>query len=69
MKVDINGNLFATGPGGVLVISPAGKLIGRFRLNRQVSNLAFGADGRLYITSKDLIVRVWIKTKPNRFVN
>ena len=24
MKVDINGNLFATGPGGVLVISPAG---------------------------------------------
>ncbi len=46
-----------------------GKLIGRFRLNRPVSNLAFGADGRLYITSKDLIVRVWIKTKPNRFVN
>jgi gluconolactonase len=69
MKVDIHGNLFASGPGGVLVISPEGKLIGRFRLDRPVSNVAFGADGRLYITAQDLIVRVWIKTKPNRVIS
>lgn len=69
MKVDIHGNLFASGPGGVLVISPAGKLIGRFRLDRPASNVAFGADGRLYITAKDIIARVWMKTKPNRIVS
>jgi gluconolactonase len=69
MKVDIHGNLFASGPGGVLVISPEGKLLGRFRLDRPVSNVAFGADGRLYITAADLIVRVWIKTKPNRVIS
>lgn len=69
MKVDINGNLFATGPGGVLVLSPEGRLLGRFHLDRPVSNLAFGADGRLYMTAKDIVIRVWIKTKPNRVVN
>lgn len=69
LKVDINGNIFATGPGGVLVLSPAGELIGRFNLDRPVSNLVFGADGRLYFTAEDLIVRVWIKTKPVRFIS
>ena len=68
MKVDIHGNLFATGPGGVLVISPDSKLIGRFRFNQTVSNIAFGADGRLYFSIKDIIARIWIKTKPNRLV-
>lgn len=66
MKVDIHGNVYASGPGGVLVISPEGKLLGRFRLDRPVSNVAFGADGRLYITAQDIVVRVWVKTKPNR---
>ena len=69
LKVDINGNVFATGPGGVLVLSPAGELIGLFNLDRPVSNIVFGTDGRLYLTAKDLIVRVWIKTKPARFIS
>lgn len=69
LKVDIHGNLFATGPGGVLVISPEGKLLGRFRLDRPASNVAFGADGRLYITAQDLVARVWVKTKPNRVIS
>lgn len=68
MKVDIHGNIFATGPGGVLVLSSEGLLIGRFRLDRPVSNIAFGADGRLYFTAKDIVARVWIKTKPNRML-
>eukprot|EP00600_Ochromonadales_sp_CCMP1393_P007396 CAMPEP_0174959068 /NCGR_PEP_ID=MMETSP0004_2-20121128/2978_1 /TAXON_ID=420556 /ORGANISM="Ochromonas sp., Strain CCMP1393" /LENGTH=409 /DNA_ID=CAMNT_0016207359 /DNA_START=67 /DNA_END=1293 /DNA_ORIENTATION=- len=59
LKVDIHGNVFATGPGGVIVINPEGKLIGRFRFDRPVSNLAFGADGRLYFTASDIIARVW----------
>lgn len=50
------------------LLDDTGKLIGRFRLDRPVSNLAFGADGRLYITARDIIARVWVKTKPNRIV-
>lgn len=67
-KVDINGNIFASGPGGVLVFSPEGKLIGRFRLDMPVSNVAFGEDGRLYITASDKVIRVWIKTKPTKLI-
>lgn len=68
MKVDIYGNIFVAGPGGVLVINPDGVLIGRLRLDKLVSNLAFGSDGRLYITTNDSILRMWIKTKPNRIM-
>lgn len=68
MKVDIHGNVFATGPGGVLVISPEGKLLGLLEVDRPVSNVAFGADGRLYATAKDAVVRVAVKTKPARIV-
>lgn len=68
IKVDIHGNVFASGPGGVLVISPQGELLGRLRFDRPVSNLAFGGDGRLYITAKDIVARLWVKTKPVRIV-
>lgn len=68
-KVDINGNLFASGPGGVIVLSPEGQLIGRYRLDRPVSNVAFGSDGRLYFTASDLVTRAWVKTRPARFLN
>jgi gluconolactonase len=69
MKVDINGNVFAAGPGGVLVLSPEGVLIGRFQIDRPVSNVAFGGDGRLYATASDVITRIWIKTKPVRIIS
>jgi gluconolactonase len=69
MKVDMHGNVFAAGPGGVLVISPEGVLIGRFRIDRPVSNVAFGGDGRLYATASDVITRIWIKTKPVRIIS
>ena len=69
LKVDIQGNLFTAGPGGVLVISPEGVLIGRFKLDRPVTNLAFGGDGRLYITLEDIVVRIKIKTKGSRIIS
>ena len=68
-RVDIFGNIFASGPGGVLVFSPSGKLIGRFNLDKPVSNVAFGGDGRLYFTVSDTIVRVYIKSKPIRIIS
>ena len=64
MCVDVQGNLWATGPGGVLVISPAGKLLGRILLAKATANCAFGSDGSvLYITSSDRICRVQTRTK------
>lgn len=68
-RIDIYGNIFASGPGGVLVFSPSGNLIGRFNLEKPCSNVAFGGDGRLYFTVSDTIVRVYIKTKPIRIIS
>jgi gluconolactonase len=63
-KVDEHGNIFATGPGGVLVISPEGKHLGTISTGDLTSNCAFGDDGRsLYITSNSRLCRVKLKTK------
>jgi gluconolactonase len=62
-KLDRNGNLFATGPDGVNIISPAGKLLGLIRVyGRPTSNCAFNEQKDiLYITADDLVLRVKIK--------
>lgn len=54
MKVDEDGNLYATGPGGVLIFSPAGKHLGTITIPEVPTNLAFGgADGKtLFITAQ-----------------
>jgi gluconolactonase len=65
-KLDENGNLWATGPGGVYVISPQGKLLGRLETGERTSNIAWGDDGSmLYITSDMYICRVKTSTKGN----
>jgi gluconolactonase len=53
MKVGPNGNLFATGPGGVWIVSPGGTLLGKILTPAPGTNVAFGdPDGRgLFITS------------------
>jgi gluconolactonase len=64
LKIDVQGNLFATGPGGVLVISPAGKLLGRIDTNQPTANCAWGDNGStLYITANMLLCRIKTKTK------
>ena len=64
LKVDEKGNLFATGPGGVLIISPEGKHIGSLLTGRPTGNCCFGDDGRtLYITSDDVLLRIRLKTR------
>jgi gluconolactonase len=64
MCVDVEGNLWATGPGGVLIISPEGKLLGRILLGKATANCTFGGDGSmLYITSSDRVCRVQTRTK------
>ena len=51
MKVDVHGNLFSTGPGGVWVFDAQTNLLGRIYLPDKTSNLAWGQDGHsLFIT-------------------
>jgi gluconolactonase len=64
MKVDKNGNLFATGPGGVLIFSPQGKHLGTILTGQATANVAFGDDGSaLYITADLFLARVKTRTQ------
>ncbi|MXZ71881.1 MAG: SMP-30/gluconolactonase/LRE family protein [Acidobacteria bacterium] len=57
--VDTMGNLWASGPGGIAVISPEGELLGTVRPDEQPANAAFGNDGRtLYMTARTGLYRV-----------
>lgn len=64
MKVDRKGNIFATGPGGVLIFSPQGKHLGSILTGESTANCAFGDDGStLYITADMYLARIRIATK------
>lgn len=64
LAVDANGNLFATGPGGVLVLSPQGKHLGTILTGHATANCKFGDDGgTLYVTAHEYLLRVETKTK------
>ena len=64
LKIDTNGNLFATGPGGVLVFSPEGKHLGTILTGQATSNVAFGDDGHsLFITADMYLMRVRLKAR------
>jgi gluconolactonase len=64
LKVDNRGNLWATGPGGVLIFSPAGKHLGTLATGEATGNCAWGDDGStLYITADMYLGRVKTKVK------
>lgn len=68
MAVDRHGNVFATGPGGVLVLSPDGDHLGTISTGERIANVAFGDDGSmLYMTSDRLLARVLTNTVGVRF--
>lgn len=58
MTVDERGNLWATGPGGVHILSPEGREIGLIAHDKAISNCTFGgADGRtLFMTASDQVL-------------
>jgi len=59
LKLDSRGNVYATGPGGLLVFSPEGKRLGTFKLPEIPSNAGWGDDGKtLYITAQTSVYRV-----------
>jgi gluconolactonase len=64
MKVDCRGNVFATGPGGVLIFSPDGKHLGTLNTGEATANCAWGDDGStLYITADMFLCRVKTTTR------
>ena len=60
LKVDRQGNVYAAGPGGLLVLSPQGKQLGVIRFSEQPANLAWGDADRktLYVTARTGLYRV-----------
>jgi len=63
MKIDKNGNLFATGPGGVWVFTPQGKLLGKINPGQKTANCGWGDDGStLYLTSHMFFCRIKTNT-------
>jgi gluconolactonase len=64
LKIDTQGNLWATGPGGVLIFTPNGKLLGVIETGTNTANCAFGDDGStLYIAANHDIARIKTMTK------
>jgi gluconolactonase len=68
IKVDVYGNVYVAAAGGVVILSPEGKLLGKINVQYPTSNLVFGTDSRLYMTSGNIVARVAVKTKPARMM-
>lgn len=64
VKVDDKGNVFATAPGGVAVISPDGEHLGTvFTGGVFTANVALGGNGYLYMAASEYIMRVKVLTE------
>jgi gluconolactonase len=61
-KIDKNGNVFATGPGGVWIFNSDGKLLGKIKVPEATSNIALSPDQRtLYVTNDMNVLRVKLR--------
>jgi gluconolactonase len=64
LKVDLQGNVFCTGPGGVWVCRSNGERLGRILLPELPANLAWGEDGSvLFLTARTSVYRLPTKTR------
>jgi sugar lactone lactonase YvrE len=64
LKVDVRGNVFCTGPGGVWVCRANGALLGRIILPELPANLAWAEDGRtLFLTARTSVYRLVTRTR------
>lgn len=59
LKIDRNGNVFATGPGGVWIFNSEGLVLGRIKFPESTSNVALSSDEKtLFITADMYVLRV-----------
>jgi gluconolactonase len=62
LKIDKNGNIFATGPGGIWVFDRKGKVLGKIKIPEATSNVALSTDQKtLYVTADMYVVRVRLR--------
>lgn len=62
LKVDGQGNIFATGPGGIWIFGGNGKLLGKIKLEEATSNCALTADGKtLFVTNDMLVLKIKLR--------
>jgi gluconolactonase len=68
MKLDERGNVYVTGPEGVLVFSPDGEHLGTIKIPEPVGNLNWGDDDwkSLYIPASTSVYRVRMNVAGNR---
>ena len=69
MKVDSQGNVYGTGPGGVWVFSPEGKHLGTIKPPETPANCAWGDDGKsLYMTARTGLYRIKLAVAGQKLV-
>ena len=62
LKVHSSGNIFTTGPNGILIISPNGKLLAMINYGKKITNCNFDdKEEYLYVTGFDDISRIKLK--------
>jgi gluconolactonase len=63
MKVDVEGRVYCTGPGGVWVFAPDGRHLGTIRLPELPANLAFGGPDRrtAFFTARTSVYSMRVK--------
>ena len=58
-KIDKNGNVFATGPGGVWIFDKTGKVLGKIKFPENTSNCALSTDEKtLFITADMYVLKI-----------
>jgi len=61
-KIDKNGNIFASGPGGIYIFNSEAKKLGMIKLENAASNCALSTDEKtLYITNDMYVLRVKLR--------
>ena len=63
MKVDVQGNVYLTGPNGIWVFAPDGTHLGIILVPERAANLAWGSDDwkTLFITASTSVYRIACK--------
>jgi gluconolactonase len=63
MKIDVQGNIWDSGPGGIWIVSPNGKHLGTILTPERLSNLAWGDDDSktLYTTGGTMVTRIRVR--------
>lgn len=62
MDVDANGYIYATGPGGVWIFAPDGRVIGKIKTQKPTANCTIGQGGKtLFMTVEDRLLSIPLK--------